>query len=173
MDYTVNVDPPGVTDPHVLYQYRLGLFHSLWATVDVTVDFLIGKLLKLPDADAHMITWGMMFGPKAKLLATLIKLSDHPNKQALMTALNIIRAGKRDVITHGYQLENEGGVAFLERSRSSQDFQTKLHEFTRDGFRDHVNGLVGASNSFFEASGAKAEDIQAFVDAAGSLAKKS
>jgi hypothetical protein len=174
MDYTVSVDPPGVTDPHILYQYRLGLFHSLWASIDVVADYLIGKLLKLPDEDAHMITWGMMFGPKAKLLATLIKLSDHPNKRVLLTALNLIRGeGRRDVIAHGYQLENEGGVAFLERSRSSNEFQTKLHEFTRDEFRSHVNKLIAAGNDFIEASGARTDDIQAFVDAASNLGKRS
>ena len=173
MDYTVSVEVPGVTDPNVLYQYQLGLFHSLWSSIDVTADYLIGHFLKLPHNDALMITWGMMFGPKAKLLATLIRLSDHQKKRELMTALNVIRNdGKRDVITHGYQLENEEGVAFLERSRGSQDFETRLHAFTREEFKMHVNKLIGASNDFYEASGATVAEIQEFVDAARRLAKK-
>lgn len=169
----ISVELPGVTDPEVLYHYHLGVFHAVWGTVDVTTDFAIGMFLKVPHEEALMITWGLMFGAKAPLLVKLIKRSDHPNKQAMLKAFNAIRGlAKRDIVAHGYQIENGENVGFLEKPRGAGDFTTKHHLFTRREFAQHVNDLIGNSNAFYEALGAPDSEIEAFVDVAMSLDSK-
>jgi hypothetical protein len=161
----LSTEIPGVTNPNVLYHYRLGVFHAMWGTIEILTDLSIGKFLKLPHAEAHMVLWGMMFGAKAKLLGALIKRSDHPKKQALMTALNAIRGdAKRDVVAHAYQFDGDGVVAFMERSRSTE-FKARLHVFTHDEFRMHVDKLIGDGNTYQEALGIEPAEFDAFVNA--------
>lgn len=170
----IGVDLPEISDQDVLYHYRLGVFHAVWSTIDVTVDYAIGKFLGVPHAEAHLVTWGMMHGPKVKLLAKLIKRSDAPNKAAILTALNAIRGDtKRDIIAHGYPLVGDRGIAFVERSRGSQDFSTKHHHFTHAEFREHVERAIKLAHDFGGAMGHPFAEIGDFVDAARSLESKS
>ena len=52
---------------------RIGEFHVLWATADLSIDFAIGKFLGLPAVDTHLLTAGMFYGRKLKLPAYLSK----------------------------------------------------------------------------------------------------
>jgi hypothetical protein len=171
----ISVEIPGITDPEILYHYQLGVFHGVWGTVDVTIDFAIGKFMSLPHEDALMITWGMMFGTKAKLLSNLIKKSHHPKKHVLTTAFNAIKGlAKRDIVAHGYQIENPTHVGFLEKARGGGErFSAKLHVFTREEFARHVDKLIGDANAFYDALDAPPEEFDAFVEAAKSFSSKS
>jgi hypothetical protein len=93
----------------------LGYFHSVFATLDLTTDFAIFKLLNVTPNEAHLITSGMMFGRKARLLTDLIGRSNHPNKKELLRAFNAVRGNKRDVIVHGYLWSKQIRVKFIER----------------------------------------------------------
>jgi hypothetical protein len=173
MARNLSADIPGVTDPDILYHYRLGIFHAVWSTVDIASDMAVGHFMALSDEEALMVTWGMMFGAKAKLLATLIKNSQHERKAALMTALNALRGNaKRDVLAHGYQLGGEKKVGFIEKPRGN-DFTTRVHIFTHEEFRQHVNSLIGNANAFQQALGFPQARAQEFSDAAANLAAKS
>lgn len=168
----ISADIPGVTDPEILYHYRLGVFHAVWSTIDITVDMAIGSFLDVTDEEAIMVTWGMMFGPKVKLLASLVRRSQHPEKQAIMTSLNAVRGdAKRDVLAHGYQLGGLTQLGFIEKARGN-DFTTKVHLFTNEEFRLHVDKLIGHANQLQAALAFTPERAQRFSDAAAGLATK-
>ena len=155
------------------FHRSLGLFHALWATIDLTTDFAIGKFLKVTPKEAHLITAGMMFGRKARLLADLIGRSDDPNKAVLLGAFNAIRGNsKRDIITHGYLWSDTSTVRFVERSISGE-FKATQHSFTMKEFQDHIDDLVIHAIAFYDAVGASPDEIDTFAVAAFSLNRKS
>ena len=85
---TVPVYPHLTHDPR--FQQYLGSFFAGWANIELLTSYLIGKLLKITDEEAHVVTSGMMFGTKARLLRNLLYRSNHPNKAVLTGALNRI-----------------------------------------------------------------------------------
>lgn len=151
----------------------LSVFHGLWALVDMTTDYAIFKFLNVTPEQAHLITSGMMYGRKARLLADLVGRSDHPNKAQILGALNWIRGhSKRDIITHGYQKFDDDSIEFVERS-SSGEFQARGHVFTNQEFLDHVRTLAQKGRQFQEGLGASQDDMRQFADAAFNLNRKS
>ena len=166
-----SVDIPGIDNEDILYHYRLGVFHAMWGSIDLVTDMAIGRFLGLGHDDTHAVTWGMMFGAKAKLLANLIRRSEHPSKATLLTSLNALRGdAKRDILAHGYQVEGHGHVGFLERPRGGSDkaFKGTLHLFTYETFRLHVNKLIGDGIAFMDILDYDQDDINAFAEAARS-----
>lgn len=145
----------------------LGLFHATWAAVENQTDFAIGRFLNISHEEAHLITSGMMFGRKARLLSDLIRRSDHPKKSDLKRAFSVIQgASRRDMIAHSYILaEEDGRIAFLERPMGG-GFVAKKHYFTRADFTKHVQDLWNAQQEFAHALGVSNEDLSAFSEAA-------
>lgn len=95
----------------------LGPFYGIWASIDLTTDFAIGKFLNLTPFETYLVTSGQMFGKKARLLAELVKRSSYPKKAELTGAVNLIRGkAKRDIFAHGHMWSNENVVTFVERS---------------------------------------------------------
>src|SRR5262249_2400557 len=72
------------------FVHELGWFFGAWSTFDMVTDFALGRFLNLPHQDTHLLTAGMVWGRKARLLVDLISRSSHPNKQSLLRALNIL-----------------------------------------------------------------------------------
>jgi hypothetical protein len=70
------------------YTQLMGRAQSQWAALEVITDYAIGKFLKVTDGQAHLITSGMMFGRKGRLLADLIAKSDDPQKAAHSRLMN-------------------------------------------------------------------------------------
>src|SRR5688572_8140539 len=68
------------------YLKAMGWFQTAWSAVEVNTDFAICALLKVMYEQAHMITSGMTFGPKAQLLTALLKNSDHPKREMIASA---------------------------------------------------------------------------------------
>ena len=85
---------------HASYLQLLGIFHSNWSAIDLYTDFAIYNFLHVTPQQAHLITSGMVFGRKARLLDDLIRNSDDGRKQKLLEAFNKIRAAKHDIIAH-------------------------------------------------------------------------
>ena len=53
---------------HASYLQLLGIFHSNWSAIDLYTDFAIYQFLRVTPQQAHLITSGMVFGRKARLL---------------------------------------------------------------------------------------------------------
>jgi hypothetical protein len=150
----------------------MGLFNGAWASFDLTTDYAIYKFLKVTPHQAHLITSGMMFGRKARLLADLIGRSDHPEKAKILGAFNKARGGnKRDVFAHGYIWSGPDTVKFIERSVSGE-FKAVEHEFTLDELETHALNFILASQAFWDALGVTNDEAQAFANAALSLNRK-
>ena len=80
-----------------------GRFHEAWTSLELLTDYAIYKLLKVTPSQGHLITAGMFFSRKARLLADLIRTSEYPNKAAILGAFNKVRDNnKRDIIAHSY-----------------------------------------------------------------------
>jgi hypothetical protein len=150
----------------------LGYFHAAFASLDLTTDFAIFKFLNTTPAEAHLITSGMTFGRKARLLADLTGRSDHPNKKAILSAFNAIRGNKRYAIAHGYLWTDQTSIKFIERNISGE-FKTKEHSFTPKQFFDYVLDFSEKSTEFYNSLGTSRAEINEFAKAAFSLNRRS
>ena len=150
----------------------LGLFHGTFATVDLTVDWAIGKFLNIAPQETHILTGGLMFGPKARLLTDLVARSDNPKKSEILKPLNRIRGtSMRDIITHGYLWSDDNSVKFIHR-KTSNEYKCVAHPFTFDDFADHVLKFVGDATDLYTALDINYDDINAFASAALSVSSK-
>jgi hypothetical protein len=153
------------------YNKLLGRFHYNWSATDIHVDYAIYKLLKVTPLQAHLITSGMMFGRKARLLVDLIKHSDHPKRTELLAVFGRITKTNRDLIAHSWVSSDVDSVTFLER-KISGSFSAREHRFTLDEFRSHVEEAASAGIKFRELLAVKSEDLDAFAKAALGFARK-
>jgi hypothetical protein len=150
----------------------LGLFQIYWSSLDLTIDYAICQFLKITHHQAHLITGGMMSGPKFRLLVDLIKRSDHPQRDSLRGALNKIRAiQKRDVFAHSYIESYQDSVTFLSRTVGGE-YEATDHKFTEATFGAHVKEVAEVGMQFYTALGVTRDELQAFAKAALSLNRK-
>ena len=148
------------------FNLRLGLFYAAWASADMTIDMAIGRFLGLSDYEAQILTSGMEFGPKARLLAELVKRSLHPRKAEIIRNLNKLRNNaKRNVLSHSYIVADADSVTFLERSRGN-DYTIKKHRFTHLEWQKHVTTTLDAGTAFWHALGYPQSELEAFATAA-------
>jgi hypothetical protein len=153
------------------FNIRLGLFYGAWTSADMTIDMAIGRFLGLSDYEAQILTSGMEFGPKARLLHELVKRSVHPKKAAIIHSLSKLRNdARRNVLAHSYLIADADSVTFLERSRGS-DYTVKRHRFTYLEWQKHVTQMIEAGRQFWEALGYTQDELVAFAEAALSIAK--
>jgi hypothetical protein len=149
IDHRISFSPSEATEPfmepilpiptvkHASYLQLLGIFHSNWSAIDLHTDFAICQFLHVTQQQAHLITSGMMFGRKARLLADLIRNSDDGRKQKLLEAFKKIRAAKREIITHSYVASDAASVRYLERNISGP-FKAEVHSYSAKELHDHV-----------------------------------
>src|ERR1700730_3783611 len=155
------------------YTQLMGRLQSQWAALEIITDYAIGKFLKVTDGQAHLITSGMMFGRKGRLLADLIAKSDHPRKAAILGAFNKLRGmSKRDMFAHSYLRSTKDTVTFLDRSVSGE-FRAEEHTFTLEEFRAYVMDFEIAIGAFQASLGATRGQFEAFAKAALSLSRNS
>jgi hypothetical protein len=169
--------PTGDGSPKMLqltpsFLQALGLFHSAHAAFDVSTDFAICKFLNVTPAQCHLITSGMMFGKKGRLLADLIGRSDHHSKNEILRTFNAARGNKRDVIAHGYIWSDATTVKFIER-RHSGEYNAQEHKFTYTSFIKFLTDFNDSAAAFYNALGVSRAEIDAFAYAALSLERKS
>jgi hypothetical protein len=155
------------------YHKAMGLFNGMWASLDLTTDYAIYKFLNVTPGQAHLITSGMMFGRKARLLADLIGHSNHPNKAQILGAFNKVRGGNmRDIFAHSYIRSGINSVTFVERS-TSNEFKATEHTFTMLALAQHVHDFAAGVEAFWTSLGVTKSEIEAFAMAAFSLNRKS
>jgi hypothetical protein len=152
----------------ISFNAKLGLFHQNWAAIDLHTDFAIYKFPGITPLQAHLITSGMMFGRKARLLVDLVKHSDIKQKNKIIEPFSIIRGAQRDMITHSYCSTDALSVTFLERSVSNT-FRAKERKFTLNEFHAHVDNVTRAAEQFISAIDASPDEIIEFIEAALNL----
>lgn len=154
------------------YTQLMGRFQSMWGSTEIVTDYAICKFLKVTPGQAHLITAGMLFGRKGRLLADLIARSDDPKKDRILSAFNKLRGlNKRDMFAHSYLKSDSKTITFLDRSAG--EFRAQEHTFTIDQFRAYVTDFEKAGTEFYSAIGATKEELDAFAKAALSLSRKS
>lgn len=135
-------------------------------------DYAIYKFLNIPAGQAHLITSGMMFGRKARLLADLVGRSNHQKKAEILGPFNKLRGGsKRDIFIHSYIATDSQSVTFVERSISGK-FTAKAHTFTFSQILDHVIMVTTEADNFYKALDLSYGEADAFANAALSLSRK-
>lgn len=115
-----------------------------------------------------------MFGRKARLLADLIRKSDHPKRAALLGAFNKIRGeGKRDIIAHAYigGGDKPGEVSLIERQASGA-FNAKRHKYKVVELMQHATSLALAVGEIHGCLGLSQKEIDAFAEAAFKASRK-
>jgi hypothetical protein len=157
---------------HASYLQLLGIFHSNWSAIDLYTDFAIYQFLHVTPQQAHLITSGMVFGRKARLLDDLIRHSDDPRKSKLLEPFKKIRAAKRDIIAHSYVGSDALSVWYLERNTSGP-FKAEIHRYSAEMLHSHVQAIANAVSDFYNALGVERVELDAFANAALSLNRKS
>ncbi len=143
----------------------LGQFHGMWLQLDPLLDYSIGYFLSVPPEDTHIITAGLEFGRKLRILIDLINRYPDPKKTELIKQLKILQGAKRDQITHSYVASDREHVVFISRSRGGDYSATELR-FSIQEFREHVVKVVRAAQAYENALNARPDDVLAFANAA-------
>jgi len=144
----------------------LGYFHSMWASLELVLCYGIGKFLKMPDEQCHVVTSGMEFGRKITLLRNVVYRSDDPQKQQIIGVLGKIQnESKRNVFAHSFITSDNNTVTFVERSRGG-DYKVTRHEFSLAEFYGHVESFGTHAETLTYLLVPKYEDFQRFADAA-------
>ena len=135
------------------------------------MDLAISKFLNLSHEDAQMLTAGMMFGQKIRILYNAVKRTSYKNKSEILSALNTLRNKvKRNVVAHSYMVTDENTVTFIERS-GAHSYESFRHEFTLATFKDHVKLLTNTGQELFEALEITNAELQEFGKTAFMSAK--
>lgn len=154
------------------YLQVMGWFHVAWAGIELSTDYAIYKFLGVSAEQSHLITSGLMFGRKARLLADLIARSDHPEKQRILKAFNEVRGGNlRDVFAHSYMMSDETTATYIERPGGGE-FRARKHIFTFAKIRDHVLKVMRDGDAFFQVLKVEPKELEKFMDAALTLSRK-
>jgi hypothetical protein len=154
------------------YTQLMGTFQSMWGSTEIVTDYAVYKFLKVTPGQAHLITAGMLFGRKGRLLADLIARSDNPKKERILSTFNKLRGlSKRDMFAHAYVRSDPNTITFLDRLGG--EFRAQEHTFTLDQFRAYVKAFENAGIAFSQALGASREELDAFAKAALSFSRKS
>jgi hypothetical protein len=120
------------------FYLTMGKYHVLWASIDIVIDCSIARSLKVPANDAHLITAGMFYGRKIRLLLDLLREDTVINqsiKTKMRQALKELLGSKRDVLTHGYIWSSQNTISFQLR-KAGEHFIVQTEEFTVDGLHD-------------------------------------
>ena len=168
------MDEPEKLADTIEFNMQLGFFYSAWAVTDATLDFALGKFLRLTHEETHLLTAGMEFGRKATLLRNLLRhQKDSPQKSELLRTVKIIQNDSlRNVFAHSYLASDEDSVSFISRSRGG-DYSATEYEFTKDEFREHVHKFIDASHDFYNALEVDDHEFFAFQYAALNVNSKS
>jgi hypothetical protein len=153
------------------FLHLLGLLYGAWTAQDLTIDFGIGRFLKIPHDQALLLTAGMQFGHKIRILKDLIRKTKDPNKDKMIGALNKLQnESKRNVFAHSYLIGNPTSVSFVERSAGG-DFKIRQHTYTLPEWQDHLTAFTNAGKALWEGLGEPQAELEEFMDAALKAAK--
>ncbi|MDP6843857.1 MAG: hypothetical protein QGH73_19470 [Rhodospirillales bacterium] len=157
----------------VEFNMQLGFFYNAWAVTDASLDFTLGKFLRLSHKEAHILTAGMFYGSKTTLLRNLLhQQAEDKQKTELLRTLKIIQNDSlRNEFAHAYIASDEKTVSFISRSRGG-DYKCKEREFTRDEFIKHIDLFIAASKDFYNALEADELEFAQFQHAALSASSK-
>lgn len=143
-----------------------GIFYQAWTSANLAVDMAIGRLLHTNDHQTHVLTSGMEFGRKARLLHELIKKSDHKRRRDAITAINFLRnESKRNVFAHSYILTTTDTVTFVEREAGGP-YRARGHTFTLEEYENHVRKVVQAAADLEKAFAFTKDELTSFAYAA-------
>jgi hypothetical protein len=148
------------------FQKWLGAFQFIWSSLDLTTDYAIFKFLKVTAEQAHLIVAGMFFGRKAKLLADLIKRSEHPNRENILRTFNEVHNSvDREWIIHSYIESERDHVTFITK-KISGSYKAKSKTFTKSEFEKYVTNLTLKGDAFHRALAVDEKEFNDFADAA-------
>jgi hypothetical protein len=151
----------------------LGHFYGLWSALESSLDYMIGRLLKIPHVETHILTVGMEFGRKANLLRTLLARSDHPEKDRIRSLLRKIQnEARRNIFTHSIMHSDAESVTFVHRKMDG-DYTGTPWRFTGEEFRQHVSDITAYAGDLSDLLGIDEADFQAFGRAASTNTRSS
>lgn len=157
------------TDETFLRTY--GMFQGAFASAELTIDFAIGKFLKIANRETHLLTSGMEHGRKIRLLAGIVKGSGYKNESTILGALHKIQnESLRNVFAHSYMISTRTTVIFIER-HAGGSYRVKKHEFTLPKFTYHVSQFITASNALWKVLEVPDSELHEFAMAVFSAAK--
>jgi hypothetical protein len=89
-----------------------------------------------------------------------------------LTALNKLRASKRDIIAHSYIWSDANVIKFINRTAQGE-YKTVEYVFTLQEFKAHVYAFGKDMLEFYGLLGCESGELDAFAKAALSLDRKS
>jgi hypothetical protein len=146
----------------------VGRFYGMWASLEASIDYSIGRLLKIPHTDTHILTAGMEFGRKANLLRALLTRSDDPDRDKIKSLLTKLQnEARRNIFTHSLMFSDENSVTFVHR-RMDGTYTGSEIRFTGPEFEKHVVDITNLARDLGRFLNIDPDDYQAFGRAASS-----
>jgi hypothetical protein len=153
----------GLSDEFNLW---LGRFYGAWLSAELTIDYMIGKLLRISHVRAHHLLAGMEVGRKMRLLEGLLQRSNLENKDHAIGHLRKLQNDSlRNVFAHSYLRSDQYTVTFTNR-KFGQKYEAKEYKFTIIKFRMHIKEVLANGGKFYESMQIDYKDLQAFGSAA-------
>ncbi|UPJ55012.1 hypothetical protein [Bradyrhizobium sp. 192] len=145
---------------------EFGRFFGIWQATELALDYAVGKYLELADEETHLLTAGMDFNRKARLLTALVKRNNDPQQSAILASLKIIQnESLRNVFAHSFVDHTDTEVTFIQRNRHG-NYDPIEYTFTLPSFIAHVEKILRASIAFHDAVGLTEERYEEFASAA-------
>jgi hypothetical protein len=153
----------GLTDE---FHTCLGQFWAAWASAELTVDYMIHKLLRISQIRAHHLLAGMEAGRKMRLLEGLLHRSEIKQKAIAIGCLRKLQnESLRNAFAHSFLWSDRHFVTFVNRA-FGQKYEVKEHKFSMIRFRMHVRDFILNATAFYDALEIDYDDLQSFGKAA-------
>jgi hypothetical protein len=150
--------------PDGFYEH-LGIYHALWQTIDILLDFSLSNYKQLGFAEALDITKGGMVGSKLSELRSFVKGDDMTTKAELLESISELFNAKRSEITHSYLATSQTQVAFI-YSGNKHGAKPCTLVFSGPEFISHVASFAETAHKFQNAlpvNSRKLSDFEKFV----------
>lgn len=103
------------TDKHRQVIFALGHYHIAWSVAEALIEVAIAKLLRLGPTEGSIVTAGLMFVGRAKILEALLARKEGGNKKALRHLRSIMNRPDRVDLTHSVVMFHDEGLYFRRR----------------------------------------------------------
>ena len=102
-------------DPQRGTTYAVGFYHIAWSTTEAIIECAIAKQLNLGPIEGSIVTSGIMFVGRAKMLEALLLREEKANATALKFLRRIMNSPDRVDLTHSIVGLNDTGLYFRRR----------------------------------------------------------
>ena len=141
----------------------LGWYHAVWSATELNIDYVIGKLKKLPPEATHALVAALKFSDKTKLLRSLLNEAAPANIAQLRDFLDRIDNDFRNVFSHSFLASDAKTITFIHRTSRRGKYSCTCYQFEAENFLTHVRWFVQLADDFEKTLGLDHKQVADFA----------